>query len=190
VELPVGDVDHLRDVPAQIEERVELDGPLVLAEAGPREERETEIDRRGIERVDGGLQVDPQRLAGVERLGKVDENLGEVGHDAPVAGLVRVGQGAARHAASDTHVVEFRLHRAETRFDVAQALAVRELGKRETEELIETREAPDLVIALVARHAGAELGQREQVHHLREDRATGMHGALLWEAEVPSVPGT
>jgi hypothetical protein len=98
---------------------VELDGPLVLAEPGPREERQAEIDRRGVEGVHGGLQVHPQGFAGIERLGERDEGLREVGHDAPVARLVGIRQGAARHAPPDAHVVELRLHRAETSLDVA-----------------------------------------------------------------------
>ena len=121
----------------------------------------------------------PQGVAGIERLGDRDEDLGEVGHDAPVARLVRIGQGAPCHAAPDAHVVELGLHGPEAGLDVAQALAVRQLGESQAEELIETREAPDLVVALVARDASAERRQREEVHHLRKDRPTGMHGPLL-----------
>jgi len=119
VELAVGDVDDLGEIPAQIEQRVEFDRALGLAKAGPREEREAEIDRRGVEGVHRRGEVHPERLGGIERLGDRHEDLGEVGVDPPVARLVGIRQGAARHAPADAHVVQLGLHRAETRLDVA-----------------------------------------------------------------------
>lgn len=73
----------------------------------------------------------------------------------------------------------FGLHGPETGLDVAQALAVRQLGEGQAKERVETREAAHLVLAVVARDAGAKLRQREEVHHLRKHRSTGMHGPLL-----------
>jgi len=49
-------------------------------------------------------------------------------------------------------------HRAETRLDVAEALPVGQLGEGQTQELVEAREAADLVLAVVAGYAGVELG--------------------------------
>ena len=158
---------------------MELDRALGLSKAGPREQRQAEIDRRGVEGVDGRRQLHPERLGGIERLGDPDEDLGEVGRDPPVARLVRIGERAAGHAAPDPHVVEARAHRAETGLDVAQALAEGQLREREAEELVETREVADFVLALVAGDAGVELRQREERHDLREDGATTVHGPLL-----------
>ena len=186
---PVGDVDDLGDAPPQVEQRVQLDRPLVRPEAGPREERQAEIDGRRVEGVHRGRQVHPEGLGRVEGFGGADQPLGEVGVDPPVAPLVRIGQGAARDAASDAHVVQLGLHGPQTRLDVAQALAIGELGKGQTEKLVEAREAADLVLALVAGHAATELLQRQEVHDLREDGASGMHGALPPCECGPSVPG-
>lgn len=179
VPVPIGDGDHLGDVPAEVEERVEFDRPLVLAEPGPREQRQAEVDRRRVEGVHGGREVHPEGLGRVEGLGNADEGLGKVGIDPPVARLVGIRERAARHPAPDAHVVEPGLHRAETRLDVAEALPVGPLGEGQTQELVEAREAADLVLALVAGHAGVELRQREALHDLREDGATTVHGPLL-----------
>jgi len=85
--------------------------------------------------------------------------------------------------APDAHVVQLGLHRAETGLDVAQTLAVRELGEGQTQELVEAREAVDLILAVVAGHAAAELGQRqEEVHQLREDGASGMNGTRKFKS--------
>ena len=76
-------------------------------------------------------------------------------------------------------MVQLGLHGPETGLDVAQALAVRQLGESQAEELVETREAAHLVRTVVARDAGPKLRLWEEVHQLRKDRSTGMHGPLL-----------
>ena len=73
----------------------------------------------------------------------------------------------------------FGCHGPEAGLDVAEALPVGELSEGQAEELVEAREAADLVLALVAGDAAPELGEREEVHQLREDQASGMHGPLL-----------
>jgi hypothetical protein len=56
--------------------------------------------------------------------------------DPPVMALVSIGQGGARHPATEAHGVELPAHRPQTCLEVAQALAnlegrqvVQELGK-------------------------------------------------------------
>jgi len=78
--------------------------------------------------------------------------------------------------APDTHLVARALHGSETGLDVAQTFPVRELRESKAGELVETRQAPHRVVALVAGHTGAELGERKNVHHLREDQSSGIHG--------------
>src|SRR5574341_459518 len=51
VRFPLGDVDHARDAAPQVELGMPRDRGLALAEAGPREEREAEVDRHGVEGV-------------------------------------------------------------------------------------------------------------------------------------------
>ena len=67
--------------------------------------------------------------------------LREVGVDAPVAHRVGIGQGVARDAAANAHVIELARLRSQTRFDVAQALAIGQLRERHAQELIEAGEA-------------------------------------------------
>ena len=97
VHLAVADVDEGRDVAAQIQQRVQLDRRLGRAEGRPRKHRQAQIDGGRVQRVDGLLQIDPERLVGIQRPGDADQALGEVGVDAPVARCVGVGQRVARH---------------------------------------------------------------------------------------------
>ena len=86
----------------------------------------------------------------------MNKGVGEIGIDAPIAHLVGVGQRAPRDLAPDAHVIEFGFLGAQTGLDVSEALAVGELCKGHTEVLIETREADDFVVSLVALHAPLE----------------------------------
>lgn len=140
VQRPVGDIEKRGNAAPEIEEGVELDRPLVGAKPCPGEERQAQLDGRRIERIHGGGQLAPERLVGVKVLGDGDESLREVGVDLPVAPLVGIGQGAARDAGPDAHVVQLGLHHPGTGFDVAQVLAVGQLGEGQADERIEAGE--------------------------------------------------
>ena len=101
--------------------------------------------------------------------------LREVGVDAPVAHFVGVGQRAARNAAANAHVIELVALRAQARFDVAQALAVGQLGERHAQKLIEAGEALDLVLAAIRRHTTAKCRQRQMLRDLREHQLAYVH---------------
>ena len=91
-----GNMDESRDVAAQIEHGVELDGGLGLLERRPRKQRQAEVDGGGIERVDGVGEIDAKSVVGVQAPGDGDQGLGEVGVDAPVALLARLFEEARR----------------------------------------------------------------------------------------------
>ena len=75
---------------------------------------------------------------------RMDETLSEIGVEAPVPGLIGVGQGVARDATGDPHVIELRRLRTQAGLDILQTLAVGELGKGHRAILIRTLEGLDL----------------------------------------------
>jgi hypothetical protein len=79
-------------------------------------------------------------------------------------------------------VVEFGLLSAETRFDIAQTLAIGELSKDQTKELIPTGEVFDIAVALVAVNANLKLITRKVVQQLSENGSAKIH--LLPPAKV------
>lgn len=76
----------------QIQQSVHLDGGFVLAEFRPREQRQTQIDGRGIERIQAVRQIEAKRIVNIEWPCDADQDLREIGIDAPVVALVGVGQ--------------------------------------------------------------------------------------------------
>jgi hypothetical protein len=72
-------------------------------------------------------------------------------------------------------VVELALLHGQTDFDVAQALAIGQLGERHGEELIPTGQAADAVIAVVPGYAPVELVVRQELGDLRQDGVSVVH---------------
>lgn len=79
-------------------------------------------------------------------------------------------------------MIELRLHRPQTGFDVAEALAIRQLRKRHAEELVPAREARSLVLAAVPIDAGPERPRRDVRDQLRKDGSPNQHASLCWPA--------
>jgi hypothetical protein len=179
VHFPAGNMDKTRDVAAQVDERMQLDGSLAPAKARPREEGQTQIDRCGIESVDCFLQSDAQGVAGIELPGTSNEDSGEVGVDAPVAVLVGFGQGVARDVAANACVIQFGFQRVQTDFDVAQAGAVGQLRKGHAQKLIEAGKPAGAIVASVLADTAVEVASGEEGDELGEEVLPGVHCQVL-----------
>lgn len=179
VKLAVADVQKRGDVAAQIQERVQLDGCFGRAKRCPRKHRHAQIDGAGIERVDRLLLIDAKGFRSIKGAGYSNERLCKLGIDVPVAHFVGISQRAARYPGLDPHVVQLARLGSQTRFDVAQALAIGQLGKGHAKILIEAGKALDLVLAAIARHATAKRRQRQMLRDLREHQFAQVHRSPL-----------
>src|SRR5882762_597914 len=164
VHLAIADVNKRGDVAAQIEQRMQLDGGLGRAEHRPRKYRQTQIDSRGVERVDGFLQIDTEGLLRIQRPGNADQALGKIGIDAPVAHSVGIGQRIAGHCRTNPEMIELGTLRAQAYFDVSKALPKGQLCEGHTQELIQAREGFHFERVPIAGDATAEGGQRKMLH--------------------------
>jgi len=117
-----------------------------------------QIDGRRVQRIDRIGQVDPQVLVAIESPRLRDQQLREIGIDPPVAGLVGIGQRAARDRAANPQMIEPAFLRAQAGYEVAQTLAEGQLRKGHAEKLVPTRKTPYPVVARVALHTLAKLG--------------------------------
>jgi hypothetical protein len=68
----IGDADKRGDVAMQIQQRMHLDGGLALAELGPREQRQAQVDGGGVQGIQALVQIDAHRIVGVQRPGDSD----------------------------------------------------------------------------------------------------------------------
>ena len=171
-------MDKRRDAAPQVQQGVEFDGGLGLAEVCPGEHGQAQVDGGGVEGVDGVIEFQPQVLLGIQGTGQADEGVSEVGVQAPVTLLVGVGKGIAGDAAAQSQVVEFVLVGAQADLDVAQALAVGELGEGQAEELVQAGKGLDVAVAVIALDTAAKGFHGQVVHDLREDKLAGRHGGF------------
>ena len=176
VHLAIGDVDESGDRAPKIEKRVQLHCRLGRAKRRPREHRQAEIDRRGIERIHGIGELHAEVLADVERTGFDDQPLSQLRIDAPVAGLVGVGQRRACDRRADAHVIELAGLSRQTHLDIAQAFAVCQLCEGHNAKLLGATETARPVIAAVAVHDAMERLPWQEIHDLREQRLAEIHG--------------
>src|SRR6185295_4214091 len=86
-----------------------------------------------------------------------------------------VGQGAATDIAADAQVIEPRALRTQAGLDVAQALAIRQLGERHAQELIEAAEAAHVEVALMLVDQPSERVPWRKLHDLREHQLATVH---------------
>jgi len=85
----------------------------------------------------------------------------------------------ARHRTANPQVVKLRRPRAQTNFDVAQALAIGQLRKGQAEKLIPAGEPMRFVIALMSLHDPAERLRMNPVHELGKNHFRRLHPARI-----------
>jgi hypothetical protein len=179
IRFSIRHMDKSGDRSTQVEERMELDSAFPLAEKGPGEKREAQVDRGRIESVNRVLEIQSEIFVLIESTGFGDEDSGEVGEDSPVARFVGMGQIVARDVAANAHVVEPVFHGSQTGYDIAKAFPVGQLGESQAEELVEAREGFDFVIPAVSLDAFPKLVKRQERHDLGENGRRGVHRSLL-----------
>ena len=107
VGFAVRDVDESRDVPAQIQQSMQLDRRLVGAERRPWEQRQAQVYGRGIQGVDGVVQIDAEVLVAIQLARPPNEQGCQVCPNAPVAPLVGIGQRRTSERCAKAHAIQF-----------------------------------------------------------------------------------
>ena len=137
------------------------------------------IDRLSLRRGHRGrdrARRQADRRHGVARY--IDQRLGEIREDPPIAILVRVSQGRARNGSPEAHVVELSSHRMETWFNVAEAFSVSQLSECHHQKLVPARETLQVPLPAVASDTSLKLLMRGVRHQLGEYGAADVHGPL------------
>ena len=194
--FPLGNPHETGDVAPQVQECVQLHRTLAATEFRPGEKRQAEVDGRGIQCVGGLLELSAEAIGLVQPPRPGDQDLSEVGVDAPVAVFVGIGERAPSDDAAKARVLKFLVKGMEADFDVSQALAIGQLSEGHAEELIETGEVVNLSIAVIASDATVELVFGQRVDQLGEDvaivehepapaalRRVGNGSRLLWNSD-------
>ena len=65
------------------------------------------------------LEFRAERILGVQQTGTRDQNLREIGKDAPVVTFIGIGQGRSRDPAADAHVIQLVRGTPEAGLDIS-----------------------------------------------------------------------
>jgi hypothetical protein len=76
---------------------------------------------------------------------------------------------------ADAYVMEFGGWHRQAGFDVSQALALGQLGKRQNAKVFGTRKRADTVIITITRDDAAERCPRQKIHQLRKQGLSGVY---------------
>src|SRR5262249_52474262 len=83
-------------LPLRFQQGMQLNGSLAMGPGSPWEQGQTEVDGGRVQSVDGLLQFQTEFLMSIKLTRVPNENLGEVGIDAPASCLVGMRQSIAR----------------------------------------------------------------------------------------------
>ena len=167
--------------PAQVQQRVQLDGGLGRAKRRPVEQAQAQIDGGGVQRIDTGIEIQHRRLLGIQRPGAGDQPLSQCMVDAPVAQVQRIGQ--RRASRGRLQIPMWQQLGSDWRPDRPRCPAVRFApGKlREGPHARETgfgaTERANACIALVSRDDAPKRLPRHELHDLRKQRLAHVHAS-------------
>ena len=171
-------MDEDRDGPTQVQQRVQLDSRLGGAKRCPVEQRQAQIDGRGIQGVDGIIQIEVHTLVGVQPSGLRNHAHRQVVIDAPVAQVQCVRQRRARRYVAQSHMKQLGAIGRQADFDVAQGLAPRQLRKGHDPKQIGTTEGAHTRIAAVTLDHTPECLPWHEFHDLGKQRLANVHALL------------
>jgi len=173
------------EIAPQSQQRMQLDSRFAPSELGPRKQGQTQVDRGRVQGVGGLLQFGPKGFVGVELSGLLDEDVSEIGEDSPIALFVGVGQSAADRGLADAAVVEFGAQSPEAGLDVAQALAVSQLGEGQHQEMLVAGQCAHMLVASVTANTFVEFVFGQFVYQLGEHGSALIHNRFLLRKRGP-----
>ena len=174
-EFAVADMDERGDCPSQIQQRMHLHTRLSRAKWRPIEQTQTHVDGGGVQRADGGIEINAHGLFDVEFPGIRNQAHGQRVINAPVPQIQGIGQSRASGNALHAHVKQLRLIGSEAHLDVAQRFAPGQLRKRHHAKHIITTERANARVAVVAFNDATKSFPWSVLHDLCKKRLAGVH---------------
>src|SRR5699024_9436127 len=171
----VGDGDKLRQHAGVVETDMELDCSLALLRMRPGKDLKTQIDGRGVKRIE--LVLEPEAVSRRKLLATrpqlVEKRLEQLMR------LILVDSGETRAAhPPQTEVVELAQLSIEVADEIPETGAARQLGSGHRHELRPTAHPAQFPARMVPRSQAIEFMSRDKLEHLGEDGDRMSHGLV------------
>lgn len=171
---------------SKIDLGVHLDAGLGLTEVSPREKRQRQIDRGGIQGIDRVVEFDAKILVDVEWPCLANETLGQVLPNPPVARFVGFGKCRSCDLLGEAKVIKSFGTSVETGGNVAQSISRCELRKHHADELLTALEMTDTLFCAILGDKPGKSRALDEFDDLGEDVSTGVRGRSSWETHLRS----
>lgn len=182
-------MDENGNAAAQVDDGVGFDCRLGRAEVGPRKQCQTQVDGRGVQRIERFLEAQAAVLVLMQLDRYGNQPMAKCLEHAPVASLVGIGQSGTGYPAANPDVVELGALRVQTSHQIAQALASGELGVRDAEEMVPDREVLDTVVRREPIDQMFEVTEWHKTQQLRENRLAAIHGVASFAKRTGNDTG-
>ena len=177
VHLAVADVNESGDGATQVQQRMHLHRRFGGAKRRPIEQAQTQIDSGGVQRVDGSIQIDVQRVFGVETSGALYQPHGQFVIDAPVSKVQRIGQRRTRWHTLHAHVKQLGLVGGKADLYVAQGFSPGQLRKGHYARQIGATQGAHTGIAAMAIDDPSKRFPWHVLHDLRKQCLAHVHAS-------------
>ena len=184
VHLAGGDMYENGNGAAQVDDGVGFDCRLGRAEVGPGEQRQAQVDGRGIHRIERLLEAQAAVLAVIQLDRHGDQTVTQRFEQSPVAPLVRIGQSGTGYSAANPDVVELGALRVQTSNQIAQAFASGELRIHHAKEMTPGREVLDAMVRRVPIDQMLEMTEWNEIQQLCENRPAAIHGVASFAKKI------
>jgi len=153
------------------------------------EQRQAQVDGRGVQRIEWFLETQAAVLALIQLDRYGNQPMTERFEQSPVASLVGIGQGRSGYLAANPDVIELGALRVQTSHQIAQALAPGELGVRDAQKMVPGREMSDAVIRREPIDQMLEMTEWNKTQQLRENRLAAIHGVASYAKKTGKDTG-
>ncbi len=144
----------------------------------PGEQAQAEVDGGRVQGVSGGVEIHAEIFLGVELARLKHQSLRQLRVNTPIAALVGLCQSGTPNGRTKAHGIELSGLCAETSLEVAQALAIGELGESHGTELLGAVEGAHPMVAAITGYAAGKRGPGKEIHQLSKKHLARVHRRL------------
>jgi hypothetical protein len=175
--LALDQIDKGRQVAISIQPDVKLSRPFGLLVLGPREQRERQLDQRGIQQVDLPVKLEGL-VARRHRLTAGQQALEQLLIEGMWLLLIAAGQRCSAER-FESQVIELVGLSAEIIHHVPQAAAAGQLGSQHGDKLAPAGKRPGLLPHMILIGKGLKFMSRKNSYYLRKNGVRMGHGSEL-----------
>jgi len=173
--FPIADMDKCGYRPSQIKQRMQFDCSFGLAKRSPIKQRQTQVNRCGIQCINTGVKIHSHRRISVQLSGSYNQSLSQRMIDSPVTLIECIRQGGSCRNILQSHVKQLRPIGSQANFNVPQRLTPGQLRKCHDSKQIGTTQRLHSSVTGMPTDDATKIFPWHKFHNLRKQRFAHVH---------------